>query len=76
MERDFFPYIYARAERMFMHKLVDSYLKDGIYSEIRLVQYILYLFLAIFSKDRHFREEARQRMNNQIDQFNKLLKIL
>uniref|UniRef100_A0A914DQB2 Uncharacterized protein n=1 Tax=Acrobeloides nanus TaxID=290746 RepID=A0A914DQB2_9BILA len=57
VEKDFFPYIYARAEKIFIHRLTDSYLRD-----------------ALFCKDRRFREEARQRLNTQIAEYNQLMR--
>lgn len=29
VEQDFFPYIYKKAEKVFVHTLADSFLKDG-----------------------------------------------
>lgn len=29
VENDFFPYVYQKAERVFIHTLADSFLKDG-----------------------------------------------
>lgn len=29
IKRDFFPYVYQKAERVFVHQLTSSYLKDG-----------------------------------------------
>jgi CRISPR/Cas system CSM-associated protein Csm3 (group 7 of RAMP superfamily) len=29
VEREFFPYVYQKAERVFVHSLADSFLKDG-----------------------------------------------
>uniref|UniRef100_A0A7E4ZTF2 Uncharacterized protein n=1 Tax=Panagrellus redivivus TaxID=6233 RepID=A0A7E4ZTF2_PANRE len=33
IERDFFPYVYAKAEQIFVHKLADSYLRDALFSK-------------------------------------------
>ncbi|KAI6219187.1 hypothetical protein M3Y99_01668900 [Aphelenchoides fujianensis] len=32
VERDFFPYVYQQAERVFVHQLADSYLKDALFA--------------------------------------------
>ncbi|KAI6179638.1 hypothetical protein M3Y98_00631900 [Aphelenchoides besseyi] len=32
IERDFFPYVYQQAERVFVHRLADSFLKDALFA--------------------------------------------
>uniref|UniRef100_A0AC35F632 Uncharacterized protein n=1 Tax=Panagrolaimus sp. PS1159 TaxID=55785 RepID=A0AC35F632_9BILA len=55
IQRDFFPYVYAKAEKIFVHKLADSYLHD-----------------ALFSKNAQHRAEARTRLNEQIQKYQKI----
>ncbi|KAE9551227.1 hypothetical protein FO519_005560 [Halicephalobus sp. NKZ332] len=33
IQQDFFPYVYAKAEQIFVHKLADSYLRDALFSK-------------------------------------------
>ncbi|KAI6182116.1 hypothetical protein M3Y97_00345600 [Aphelenchoides bicaudatus] len=57
VENDFFPYVYQKAERVFIHTLADSFLKD-----------------ALFSNNDQFREEAHERLNQKIIEYNKMLR--
>ncbi|CAD5206077.1 unnamed protein product [Bursaphelenchus okinawaensis] len=56
VKKDFFPYVYQKAEQVYVHQLTSSYLKD-----------------ALFCKNKEFRQDAFQRLNEHIQRYNKIL---